>query len=335
MIAAVVLGVSMTPFGQAPRRSAHELACAAIEGAVRDAGVDPSSVRAAFGHQAPAVATAGLRGAKTREANGDAVDAAVRAVATGEYACVVAVGASGRAPASTSGRLAASSFVREDARAARQYFAEYGATADHLARIATKNRAHAAYNALAFRREAVGKDDDELVTSPLTRSMCAPTVDGGAAVVVVSADVARRHTRAPILAVSSVAVSADASRRAAADTYARSGVEPADVDLYEVHDVTAYAELEAYEALGLCGRGKGARLVDEGATSLGGRQPVNASGGLLSRGHAPAATAIAQIVEITWQLRGVCGARQVPRATVGVAHAMSDRDVAYVTSLRR
>jgi acetyl-CoA acyltransferase len=205
----------------------------------------------------------------------------------------------------------------------------------HLARIAAKNRAHAVHNALAFRREPASPGDDEVVTAPLTRSMCAPTVDGGAAVVIVSADVARRRTRAPILAVSSVAVGTDASRRAAADTYARSGVEPADVDLYELHDVTAYAELKAYESLGLCARGRGARLVDEGTTALGGRQPVNASGGLLARGHAPGATAIAQIVEIIWQLRGVSGSRQIPRATVGVAHAMSDRDVAYVTALLR
>jgi acetyl-CoA acyltransferase len=165
--------------------------------------------------------------------------------------------------------------------------------------------------------------------------MCAPTVDGGAAVVIVSADVARRRTRAPIFVVSSAAVSADASRRAAADAYARAGVEPADVDLYEIYDATAYAELHAYESLGLCASGKAARLVDEGVTALGGRQPVNASGGLLARGHAPAATGIAQIVEITWQLRGTSGSRQVPRATVGVAHAMSDRDVAYVTALFR
>ena len=108
--------------------------------------------------------------------------------------------------------------------------------------------------------------------------------------------------------------------RGAEQLYEESGIGPKDVDLAEVHDAFAIAELLYYEALGFCARGDAAKLLEDGETSIGGRIPVNPSGGLLSKGHPIGATGVAQIVEIVRQLRGQCGARQVEDAKVGLTH---------------
>lgn len=120
--------------------------------------------------------------------------------------------------------------------------------------------------------------------------------------------------------------------------YESAGVGPADLDLVELHDAAAPAELLAYEQLGLCARGEASSLVASGETRLGGRRPVNASGGLLSRGHPIGATGLAQIVELTNQLRGRCGARQVEGARLGLAqnsggHIDGEEAAAVVTIL--
>jgi acetyl-CoA acetyltransferase len=106
----------------------------------------------------------------------------------------------------------------------------------------------------------------------------------------------------------------------AQEAYAEAGIGPENLDVIELHDASAPAELMAYESLGLCPKGDGGRLVDEGATKLGGRIPVNTSGGLLRKGHPVGATGIAQIVELTEQLQGRAGDRQVADAKVALAH---------------
>ena len=108
--------------------------------------------------------------------------------------------------------------------------------------------------------------------------------------------------------------------RGAHDAYEAAGIGPEDLDVVEVHDAFTIAELMYYEALGLCEAGEAARLLEDGVTSLGGRVPVNPSGGLLSKGHPIGATGIAQMVEVVRQLRGQCGARQVEGAKVGLTH---------------
>ena len=104
------------------------------------------------------------------------------------------------------------------------------------------------------------------------------------------------------------------------EAYEEAGVGPNDLSVIECHDASAPAELMAYESLGLCAKGEGGKLIDSGATRLGGRIPVNTSGGLLRKGHPVGATGIAQIVELTEQLQGRCGARQVESAKVALAH---------------
>jgi acetyl-CoA acetyltransferase len=106
--------------------------------------------------------------------------------------------------------------------------------------------------------------------------------------------------------------------KVAQKAYAMAGIGPQDLQVVEVHDATAPAELLAYEELGLCHAGEGGKLIDEGTTTLSGRTPVNPSGGLLAKGHPVGATGVAQIAEIFWQLRGEAGKRQVANARVGL-----------------
>jgi acetyl-CoA acetyltransferase len=112
------------------------------------------------------------------------------------------------------------------------------------------------------------------------------------------------------------------TRLAAKEAYAKSGIGPEDLSMVELHDCFATAELLHYENLGLCGEGEAGKLIDEGETYNGGRIPVNASGGLLSKGHPLGATGVANIVEIVWHLRGEAGDRQVKDAKVGLAHVI-------------
>jgi acetyl-CoA acetyltransferase len=114
----------------------------------------------------------------------------------------------------------------------------------------------------------------------------------------------------------------DLVARVAADAYAKAGADPADIDVLEVHDAFTIGEIVTTEALGLCEQGGGGALVTSGRTSLGGAQPVNPSGGLLSRGHPLGATGMAQVAEITWQLRGDTEQRQVEGARLGLVETM-------------
>jgi acetyl-CoA acetyltransferase len=174
-----------------------------------------------------------------------------------------------------------------------------------------------------------------MVAWPNTLYMCCPTGDGAAAAILCSMDKARQYTTKPIKIAASVLTSDPwtqrdltlpdvntLTRNAAKEAYEKAGVGPEDLSQVELHDCFATAELIHYENLFLCGEGEAAKLVEEGATSLGGRIPVNVSGGLLSKGHPLGATGVANVVEIVWHLRGEAGARQVENAKVGLAHVI-------------
>ncbi|MFN8600974.1 MAG: thiolase family protein [Candidatus Binatia bacterium] len=225
-----------------------------------------------------------------------------------------------------------SMFMDIYAAVARAHMERFGATRRQFAAIAAKNSEHGALNPRAQFRERLTVDDvlaAPLIVDPLTRPMCSPIGDGAAAVVVMSPRKAReRGIARPVRVLSSVLRSgwdhgADEPglvEACAADAYREAGVGPGDLSLVECHDASAPAELIAYESLGLCAKGDGGKLVDEGATRVGGRLPVNTSGGLLRKGHPVGATGIAQIVELTEQLQGRSGARQVDGARLGLAH---------------
>jgi acetyl-CoA acetyltransferase len=215
---------------------------------------------------------------------------------------------------------------------ARGHMGQYGTTAEQFAMVSAKNSFHGSMNPRAQFREAMTVEEvmaAPMIAEPLTRPMCSPIGDGAAAVVLVSEKKARElGIEKPVKVVSSVLMSGwdhgldeegtvDACARSA---YEEAGIGPEDLSVVECHDASAPAEVTATESLGLCAKGEGGKLVEEGATRLGGRIPVNTSGGLLRKGHPVGATGIAQIVELTEQLEGRSGARQVEGATVGLAH---------------
>lgn len=224
-----------------------------------------------------------------------------------------------------------SMFMDIYAAAARAHMARYGTTVEQFAAVAAKSSVHGSLNPRAQFREALTVADvlaAPVVAEPLTRPMCSPIGDGAAAVIVMSERRARRSAaRPPVRVVASVLRSGwdhdpdepGTVEICAREAYEEAGIGPRDLDVVECHDASAPAELMAYEALGLCGRGEGGAFIDSGAPRLGGRLPVNPSGGLLRKGHPVGATGIAQIVELTEQLQGRAGDRQVAGAKVGLA----------------
>jgi acetyl-CoA acetyltransferase len=245
-----------------------------------------------------------------------------------------------------------SSFVDVYAELARRYLERTGATRADLAAVVVKNRRHAAANPLAQLRSPISVEEvlaGRLVVDPLTAPMCSPIGDGAAAVVVASAGAARRlGLRQAATVRASVVLSGrgdDASgpsvvERAAARAFEEASIAPDDVDVAEVHDGAAPGELIGIEQLGLTPAGGALQWLRDGTSALGGACPVNPSGGLLCRGHPIGATGAAQIVELTWQLAGRAGGRQVENARVAVAQNAGgwigvDSAAAAVTVLSR
>ncbi|MCX4802879.1 lipid-transfer protein [Streptomyces sp. NBC_01214] len=230
---------------------------------------------------------------------------------------------------------------------ARRRMALHGDTLEDFAQVKVKNAAAGLLNPHARYRKEVTAEEvaaSAVVADPLRLLDICATSDGGAALVLTSMDFARARGVADpvrIRAVSTVtptyprtvldlpdiatdsavavAPAAGSFRSSIARAaYEEAGLGPDDLSLAEVYDLSTALELEWYEDIGLCGEGEGAKLVREGATALGGRIPVNTSGGLASFGEAVPAQAIAQVCELTWQLRGAAGARQVPGARAGI-----------------
>jgi len=215
---------------------------------------------------------------------------------------------------------------------ARGHMQRYGTTAKQFAGVSAKNSFHGSMNPRAQFREALTVEEvlaAPMIAEPLTRPMCSPIGDGAAAAIVVSEKKARElGIERPVRVVASVLRSGwdhdiddpGTVEVCSQEAYEEAGVGPQDLDVIECHDASAPAEVVAYESIGLCPKGEGGRLIDEGATRLGGRIPVNTSGGLLRKGHPVGATGIAQIVELTEQLQGRSGERQVEGAKVALAH---------------
>ena len=224
-----------------------------------------------------------------------------------------------------------SMFMDIYAMAARTHMQRYGTTKRQFAAVAAKNSWHGSLNPNAQFHDELTIEQvlaDRPIVEPLTRSMCSPIGDGAAAAVVVS----RRKARAlgiakPVRVVNSIMHSGwnhaddepDTVELCACEAYEEAGLGPEDLHVIELHDASAPAEIIEYEALGLCPKGEGGKLVESGATRLGGRIPVNTSGGLLRKGHPVGATGLAQIFELTTQLRGEAGPRQVEGARVALA----------------
>ena len=224
-----------------------------------------------------------------------------------------------------------SGFMDIYAMGARLHMQVYGTTQEQLAIIASKNRCNGALNPMAQFQKEMSVEEilaDKMVAYPLTRAMCAPIGDGAAAAFVCSERALERFPDArPIRIRASVLASGclpdsgldTIGRRASRAVYEMAGLGPQDLDVVEVHDATAYGELMQYEELGLCEPGGGGPYAESGATRLGGKQPVNPSGGLECRGHPIGASGLAQIYELVQQLRGDAGPRQVEGARIAMA----------------
>jgi len=219
---------------------------------------------------------------------------------------------------------------------ARRHMHEFGTTEEQMAAVAVKNHHNACSNPCAQYHMEVTVDSvmkSAPVSLPLKLLDCSPITDGAACVVLAPADKAKAFCDTPILiegtgqasdyislhsrpSLTSLAATIEASKTA----YKIAGVGPNDIDLAEVHDCFTIAEIMAIEDLGFCKKGEGGKFTEEGATAIGGKIPVNSSGGLKGKGHPVGATGIAQAVELTMQLRGEAGKRQVSGAEVGLAH---------------
>ena len=217
---------------------------------------------------------------------------------------------------------------------ARRQMDVYGATREDFAQVAVKSHRHACLNPYSqFQKELTLEEvlSSRMISDPITLYQCCPVSDGAAAVILCSMDIARQYSSRPVRILGSALLSGDYSFRAedmtildvniktAEKAYKMAGVDPKDLDVVEMHDAFAPEEIMHYEELGLCKRGEGAALLRSGATALGGRVPVNPSGGLISLGHPLSASGVRVVVDIARQLRGQAGNMQVPNAKMGLA----------------
>jgi acetyl-CoA acyltransferase len=254
-------------------------------------------------------------------------------------------------PAQENGSPARSVFMDVYAHIARDYMQRSGATVEDFAQVAVKAHEHGTLNPKAQYGESITIEQvlgSRVVTDPLTLLMCSPLSDGAAALVLATEAGLRRLDADPVRVLASVLVSGrdrrngdrSAPERAAQAAYAQAGIGPDGVDVIELHDAAAPAELIVCEELGLCEPGGAPELLRSGATALGGRIPINPSGGLQSKGHPVGATGCAQLVELADQLRGRCGQRQVSGAQIALAengggYLENDPAVATVAILSR
>lgn len=350
-----VWGVGSSAFGKQPQRSAAELVWEAVTEALADAGVDTVDavyVGTCFG--APGTAQRALHGlgvvgvpivtVEAACASGtSAYHEAQAAVREGRYERVLAVGVEHLTsrfagaivpePTDPEGRsgLAMPGLY---AMSAARYQQVHGVTDAQLARVSVKNHRHSLANPRAQYRRAVTVEEvlaSRPVADPLTLLQCCPLSDAAAAAVLGPDRGGARDVTVRSSALRSGGLwdhrtdhawGYELVRDTALLAYRDAGVGPGDVEVFEVHDAFTIGEIVTTEALGLAAEGSGAALLDDGHTALGGRQPVNPSGGLLSRGHPLGATGLAQVAEVVWQLRGDAGGRQVEGARVGVVETM-------------
>lgn len=240
------------------------------------------------------------------------------------------------------------------ANAGREHMERYGSTPEHFAMVGEKNHRHSSMNPYAQFRDVSTLEEvlgAKMVYDPITRLQCSPISSGSAAVVVMSERAVRERnlgskavevvgqgvtsdSRASFSGSAIHAVGFDMTARAATAALHEANVAITDVDVVELHDCFSPNEVLTYEALGLATEGKGHLLLEEGATTHGGRVVVNPSGGLIGKGHPLGATGLAQCAELSWHLRGEADERQVPGAQVALQHNLGLGGTAVVTVYR-
>lgn len=353
-----VVGTGMVKFGRYPEAGTADLAQPAIVRALRDAGIGREQIQAAYcgsvfggmGIGQRILKGLGMTGMPVTNvenacsSGSTAFREAWLSVASGLCDVVLVFGVEqlsrlgGGAIPLPDGDIEADQGLIMPAlyaMRARRHMEEHGTTIEQLAMIAVKNHRNSVHNPYAqYQREHSLEEvlASRPVAEPLTLLHCCPTGDGAAAVILADAGTARRLGERGVRVRASALLSgefkndfrdltrSELSYRAAALAYEAAALGPEDVDVAEVHDAFTIGELMYYEALGFCRPGEGGRVIERGESEIGGRIPVNPSGGLLSRGHPLGATGVAQIVEIVDQLEERCGPRQVGGARIGLTH---------------
>jgi acetyl-CoA acetyltransferase len=228
-------------------------------------------------------------------------------------------------------KVSGSAFMEIYAMGARMHMDRYGMTQRQLAAISAKNHKNSAHNPYAQYRDIYSIDEilaAPEVAYPLTRPMCSPVGDGASALILCSGDFLKKIGAArPVKVLATVLGGGmdrgfndpDLGERLSRRAYETAGLGPEDIDVAEVHDATAFGEARAAEDLGFCAKGEGGLFAEEGHSAIGGKLPINPSGGLESKGHPVGATGAGQIAELVWQLRGEAGARQVQGARTALA----------------
>ena len=359
MKGASVIGVGMIPFGKYPDTNITDLGWPAVKAAIKDAGIDARRIQAVYSGTARGGAMVGQRimgrlglaglpivnVENACSSSSSAMAQGVMAIASRAYDVVLVIGVE-KLTKFGGGTLP----LDEDdwevqlgltmpalyAMRAQRYMHDYGVSLKDVAGVSVKNRKNGALNPDAQMRKEVSVEEvlaSRMIADPFTLLQCCPTGDGAAAIILASNTVAKQlrsdaiEVRASHLTSGRFMsgfrdmTSPEITVRGAREIFEEAGLGPEDIDVAEVHDAFSIAELIYYEAFGFCARGEGAALLNSGATGIGGRIPINPSGGLLAKGHPVGATGAAQVVEIVRQLRGQAGARQVEGARVGMTHA--------------
>jgi acetyl-CoA acetyltransferase len=353
-----VVGVGMTPFGRMKNRSFEAIGQEAVLNALKDAGIERNQVDEVFCGSALTGRSMGQRVLRDIGMTGIPITNVENACSSGSTALRDACTAVAAGRAETIlvlgidqlSRLGGGTIPQLEtdfdpnlgmvmpalyAMRARRYMHERGVTSEILARVAVKAHDAGKHNPYAQYRNEITVEEvlvSRMIADPLTLMMCCPTGDGAAAAIVTSRRRAKDLGR-PLIRVAATAlqsgvyktgfrdmVNSELTMRTAQQAYEAAGIGPEDVNVAEIHDAFAIAELMYYEALGFCEPGGGPALLDSGATRINGDKCVNPSGGLLCRGHPVGATGIAQLCEAVWQLRGEAGARQVDGARVALTH---------------
>jgi len=352
----VILGAGMTSFGRFPEIPYYKLGADAVLEALSDAGIEwkdiqvvycantnngmcsGEMVEAELGHTGVPVINVqnACAGGQT------ACLTAYQAVASGGYDIALVIGVEQMPRGVVQGMpitpgvlMGVDSFVGKYAMKMQRAIYENRYTLDQMAKVSVKNHKNACYNPRSqYKLNLTIQDvhNSRVIAYPLTLYHCCPTSDGAAALVVCSERVARRYATPPFIKMAGGALRSqtfvpgdpadthEITINTAKEAYEKTGIGPEDIDIVELHDNFTISELEHYEELGLCGDGEGGRLIDEGVTEITGRIPVSTSGGLLGKGHPMAATGVAQVCEIVWQMRGEAGKRQVNNVKVGLSN---------------
>jgi acetyl-CoA acyltransferase len=354
-----VVGIDMIRFGRYPERAVVDLASEAALLALDDCGIGIQDIQALYSGNIGETMT-GQRTLQLIGQTGIPVVNCTNACATGATAfregwvaikaglhdTVLCIGVEkmpsgmivkkkvGNEPLPAEGLIGSETMPAVFATVGLEHSRKYGTTLEQFAKVSVKNHHHSTFNPKSMYQKETPLEEvlsAEMIAYPNTKLMCSVNEDGAAAAVLGSglASDAWSERNQVMQDVNTV------SRQAARTAYEMAGVGPEELDLVELHDCFATAEILHYENLGLCGEGAGGRLIDSGETSLGGRIPVNVSGGLLSKGHPLGATGIANIYEIATHLRGEAGARQVEGARLGLTHVVGLGSACAVHILER